>query len=231
MKIALIGYGKMGKTIEQVALSLGYSIVTRLSSNQWENMSLQEADVCLEFTRPDCVLENVKRIAKLKKQMIIGTTGWYDQIEEVRSIIEEYQIGVLYSPNFSIGIQLMLEILSDASRIMSAFKEYDVAGIEYHHHRKRDHPSGTALEIGKIIEENIPHVKKLHFSSVRCGSIPGMHTVLFDSPFDTITLTHEARNREGFARGAIQAAIWLQGKKGLYTLKDCMREMIQKSRH
>lgn len=228
MKIALIGYGNMGKAIEKIALDQGHTIVASMNSSMWDIAAVEAADICFEFTRPECVVENVKKLAELKKPIVIGTTGWYDDIEIVRKIVNENQIGALYSANFSIGINLLLQILSKASQILNSFEEYDVAGIEYHHHKKKDTPSGTALEIAKMIKENMSRVDNVSFSSVRCGSIPGMHEILFDSPCDTITIKHEARNREGFARGAIQAAEWLIWKKGLYTFKDCIQQIIDR---
>lgn len=228
MKIAIIGYGKMGQMIERAALSRGHTIVARISSSEWELQDLSKADLCIEFTRPDSVLENIQKIAKLKKSIVIGTTGWYDQIEQVRSIVNEKQIGALYSPNFSIGIHLFLHMIEQTSKLMNSFIEYDVAGIEYHHKGKKDSPSGTALEISKKIEVNMNRIEKVPFSSVRCGSIPGTHTVIFDSPCDTISISHEARNREGFATGAVQAAEWLKGKQGLFTFSDYIMSIMQR---
>lgn len=228
MKIALIGYGKMGQMLEKAALDRGHCIVARINSSQWDRQAVLNADICLEFTHPECVLENISRIAELKKDVIIGTTGWQGQMQLVQSIVEEHQIGALYSANFSIGVNLLLEILAHASKTINAFAEYDVAGIDLHHNQKKDSPSGTAMEIARTIENNMERIDKVPFTSVRSGSIPGTHTVLFDSPCDTISITHEARNREGFAKGAIQAAEWLQGKKGLYTFADCMQEIIQR---
>lgn len=228
MKIALIGYGKMGKMIERAALDRGHTIVARMNSNPWDLEALQKADICIEFTHPESVIENIRKLAELKKNIVIGTTGWHDKAQLVRSIIEKQQVGALYSANFSIGVNLLLEILSHASKVINPFKEYDVAGIEVHHNKKKDSPSGTSLEIAKTVEKQMERVDKVHFSSVRCGSVPGIHTVLFDSPCDTITIAHEARNRDGFAEGAVQAAEWLKGKKGLYTFADCMQEIIEK---
>lgn len=228
MKIALIGYGKMGQMIEKIAISRGHVIIARINSNQWDMNALQSADTCIEFTQPDCVLENIQKLAELKKEVVIGTTGWHDKVNEIQSIVKKNQIGALYSSNFSIGINLLIEILAHASKVMDAFDEYDIAGVDYHHNKKKDSPSGTAMEIAKTIEKNMKRIDKVPFSSIRCGSIPGTHTVLFDSPCDTISITHEARNREGFALGAIQAAEWLRGKKGLYTFADCMQEMFQR---
>lgn len=227
MKIGLIGYGKMGQMVEKIAMSRGHSIVGRITSNQWDLNAVENADMFIEFTRPESVVENIKRIAQLKKNIIIGTTGWNDKMEIIRAIAEEHQLGILYSSNFSIGIHLVLDILTHAAKLFNAFDEYDVAGIDYHHHKKQDSPSGTAIDIAKTIERNMERISHMPFSSIRCGSIPGIHTVLFDSPCDTISITHEARNREGFANGAIYAAEWLNGKTGLYTFADCMKEIVQ----
>ena len=226
MKIALIGYGKMGQMLEKAAVGRGHSIVARITSNRWEAEAIRHADTCLEFTHPESALENIRKIAELKKEVIIGTTGWHDKLELVQAIVEEHQIGALHSPNFSIGVNLLLEILAHASKVMNAFKEYDVAGLDIHHNQKKDSPSGTAMEIARTIEKNMQRVDKVPFSSMRCGSVPGTHTVIFDSLCDTISISHTARNREGFAQGAVQAAEWLRGRKGLYTFADCMREII-----
>jgi 4-hydroxy-tetrahydrodipicolinate reductase len=228
MKIALVGYGKMGQMIEKVAINHGHTIVAKLSSPDWDPKALLEADICIEFTNPHSVLKNIQKIAASKKNVIIGTTGWNEHLDSIQSIVKENKIGALYSPNFSIGINLLLEILAQTSKIMNGFSEYDVAGIDLHHNQKKDSPSGTALAIERTITENMDRIDKVPFSSIRCGSIPGTHTILFDSPCDTISITHEARNREGFAEGAIQAAEWLQGKQGLYTFSDCMKEIIQR---
>lgn len=228
MKIALIGYGKMGQIIEKIAINGGHSIAGRITSGNWDARELEQADVCIDFTHPESVLDNVRRIAKLKKNIVIGTTGWNANLELVKSLAEEYQIGILYSPNFSVGVNLLLEILSYASTLFDAFDEYDIAGVEYHHNKKQDSPSGTALQIAKTIEDNMERIQHVPFSSVRCGNIPGTHTVLFDSHCDTISIKHEARNREGFAKGAILAAEWLIGKKGFYTFTNCMQEIIKK---
>lgn len=228
MKIALIGYGKMGKMVERAALERGHSIVARIASGRRDREAIRQADLCIEFTRPEAVLENICELAELGKAIVIGTTGWYDKIESVRSIVEEHGIGLLYSPNFSVGVNLFLEMVAHASEVMNAFEEYDVAGVEFHHRSKKDSPSGTALELAKTVEEKMKRIDKVPFSSVRCGSIPGTHTILFDSPCDTITVTHEARNREGFARGAVQAAEWLRDRKGVYTFAECMKEIIQR---
>jgi 4-hydroxy-tetrahydrodipicolinate reductase len=227
MKIALIGYGKMGQMIEKIALSAGHTVVARITSSQhWDLDALQTADLCMEFTQPGSAMENIERLARLKKDIVIGTTGWYGEMRRLESLVKEHEIGALYSPNFSLGVQLFLAILNDASRTMNPFKEYDVAGMESHHNQKKDRPAGTALEMARIVEENMSRIHQCDFSSVRCGSMPGTYTIFFDSPEDTITLTHTARNREGYAKGAVRAAEWLIGKKGLYTFTDCIKEEV-----
>lgn len=228
MKIALIGYGQMGQQVEKAALRRGHTIVARLTSQHWDRDALQSADICIEFSRPESALDNVRQIAALKKNLIIGATGWYDRLPELESIVTQQGIGVLYGANFSLGVHLLMEILAHASKVIAPFEEYDVAGIEYHHNQKKDRPSGTALEIAKAVSSHMPHRDDLHFESVRCGSIPGTHTVLFDSPCDSITITHTARNREGFAEGAVRAAEWLQNKTGLYTFQDCVSSISQR---
>lgn len=233
MKIALIGYGKMGKIVETVALEKGHEIVFK---GKELDSAIDQADVCIDFSHPSCVMEHIKMVSKAKKNLIVGTTGWYDQMEYVKSIVKESQIGFLYAPNFSIGVFLFLKIVEEAATLFHPFDEYDVGAVELHHSKKADSPSGTAkllvnallekmerkqnVEINAVQGQIDPHT--LHVASLRCGSIPGTHTVLFDSPADTITLTHQARNREGFARGALFAAEWLEGKKGFYSIDDLL---------
>ncbi len=227
MKIALIGYGKMGQMIEQCALKRGHQIIARISTPHWKEEEILSADVCLEFTRPDSVLENIRRIARLKKPLVIGTTGWDEHLETVASIMQSENCGAVYSSNFSLGMNLFKEIIDFTSRLFNRFQHYDVAGIEYHHRQKKDSPSGSAKALSQIIEHNMGHVDRVPFSSIRCGSIPGIHSIMLDSPFDSLTLTHEAKNREGFADGAVQAAEWVKDKKGLYTYSQCIQELIR----
>jgi 4-hydroxy-tetrahydrodipicolinate reductase len=240
MKIALIGYGKMGKMVELAAGSKGHDIVAKIDPHQQMQSITQEsinnADVCIDFTHPVSVLKNIKEIASLGKNIVMGTTGWYHHMDEVKKIIRETDIGFLYSPNFSLGVALFLEIVEQAASLISPFDTYDVGGYEVHHQQKVDSPSGTAKAIAERLLANISRKKEvvygaikekispehIHFSSLRMGSIPGTHTVTFDSPVDTITLTHTARNREGFAIGAISAAEWLHGKKGFFNLNDML---------
>lgn len=238
MKIALIGYGKMGMMVEQAALSKGHAVVARIGSEQKDldyiDASISNADACIDFSHPSCAIENIKRNVRLEKNMIMGTTGWYEHIDQVKRLTEQSNIGFLYSPNFSLGVALFLEIVSQAAALFSPYEMYDVGGSETHHNQKADSPSGTAKEIAKRLLANVPRKKgvlydlcnakispeQIHFPSLRLGSFPGTHSVTFDSPVDSITLTHSARNREGFAMGAVEAAEWLHGKKGFFTLND-----------
>ncbi len=223
MKIALLGYGKMGKMVEEAALAKGHQIVCRmtLQQNNWEE--ILKADICIDFSHPDTVIKNLKECAHRSKSLVIGTTGWEDHLEEAKKIIKQHKIGVLYAPNCSLGVHVFLKILEYSAKLMNYFTEYDVAGIEFHHSQKKDAPSGTALEICRRLEKSIDRIDHLDMTAIRLGSIPGKHLVMFDSAFDTISICHEARNREGFAKGAVDAAEWLKGKIGFYTLEDFIK--------
>ncbi len=219
MKIVLIGYGKMGKMIEQVSLQKGHSIVGRICSNdEISRNTIGDADVCIDFTHPSCVMDNIKKTTELRKNLVVGTTGWYDNLEQARKVVEASGIGFLYAPNFSVGVHLFMKIVSEAACLVN--DNYDVAGLEAHHREKVDQPSGTAKALAAILKDKIR--EDIPFTSLRCGSIPGTHSIIFDSPVDSITLTHQARNREGFAQGAVAAAEWLIEKKGFYTLEDML---------
>ena len=239
MQIAIIGYGKMGKTIERIAQHRGHTIGVRidaqLNTNHFALETLiEDIDVCIDFSHPDLVTDSVKLCARFKKPLIIGTTGWYDNLDTVQKITEESGNAVLWSPNFSIGVNLFLRIVKEASILINPFTNYDVAGLEIHHNEKCDSPSGTAIAIAKQIVHNFDRKKsvlfesvnrkvendELQFTSLRIGHVPGTHEVMFDSQNDTIKLTHTARSRNGFAEGAVIAAEWIKDKKGFYSLED-----------
>lgn len=213
LKIGLIGCGKMGALIEKLALEKGHLICAKIHSCQ-DFKDLSQADICIDFSHPKAAVENIKKAAELKKNLVMGTTGWYEHLPEAATIVKKSGIGFLYAPNFSIGVHKFLKIVTEASSLLG--QDYDRAILEEHHKHKQDSPSGTALAIEKASGSKIP------ISSLRCGSIPGTHTLMFDSPIDAITLTHTAKSREGFAKGAIAAAEWLQGKTGFYTLEDML---------
>lgn len=237
MKIGLIGYGKMGQLVEKIALQRGHQISCKGHPKELfqekNDRALRETDLFIDFSHPDAVLGNVTHVSALKKNLVVGTTGWQSNDDAVRKILEESKIGFLFSPNFSLGIHFYMKIIAKAAELFNGAKEYDVALMEQHHNQKVDSPSGTALAIARELMAHVKRKEKvvhnlngqiapneMLISSTRCGAIPGTHTVLFDSPADTIEITHRARNREGLAHGAVVAAEWLKGKSGIYTLED-----------
>jgi 4-hydroxy-tetrahydrodipicolinate reductase len=209
MKISLIGYGKMGKMIEEEAVLRGHEIVDRIDP-ALEEKHLSDADVYIDFTHPDTVLSNITTVASWGKNIVVGTTGWHDKIDDITKIVKKNDIGLVYAPNFSLGVNLFMKMISFAANLMKHYPEYDIAGFEAHHNKKVDAPSGTAKELASLFD------KEIDFSSLRCGNIPGTHSIILDSEADTITLTHQARNRKGFALGAVLAAEWVVDKKGMH---------------
>lgn len=241
LKIALVGYGKMGKQIDQLASSRGHEIVARIDPKgpdcAIDQKTVGGADVCIDFSHPNHVLNNIRQLAALKKNMVIGTTGWHEHIDEVKSLVNKADIAFLHGPNFAIGILLFLKMVEHACALMDNYEQFDVAATEWHHREKKDAPSGFAHRMGKEILQNMRRKTKIvtnlenplqkdevHISSMRCGHLPGTHTLLFDSPVESIALTHTSRGREGFAHGALIAAEWLQGKKGCYSIEDLIGE-------
>ncbi len=229
MKLALLGYGKMGKLIEEAAIQRGHQIACRASSKECDWNSIEMADLCIDFSGADAVIGHLEKAARLGKNVVIGTTGWTEHLDKAKEIVKTSGIGALYAPNFSLGVQIFMKILEQSAELINRFDEYGVAGIEFHHAQKKDAPSGTALEISKRMEQKIERIEKLNMTAVRTGSIPGKHMILFDSPFDTITICHEARSRGGFAKGAVHAAEWLNGKKGFFDLNDYTKEVFHGS--
>jgi 4-hydroxy-tetrahydrodipicolinate reductase len=240
MNIALLGYGNMGKEVERLAKEKNitvkkiFTIENNLRAMGITKEALKDVDVCIDFSVPTAVVENIKTVAGLGKNMVIGTTGWYDKISEVEKIVKTNKIGFLYSPNFSLGMNIFYQILSSATNIFEKFDCYDPAIQETHHRGKTDSPSGTALTLAQVLIGNIRRKRsmfqetahkqlkseELHITSTRVGNVVGKHAVIFDSEADTIELVHTAKNRAGFAMGALIAAEFLKGKKGIYTMKD-----------
>ena len=246
MKIALIGYGEMGKELELLALRQGHQITARIDPLGGNNISsnitkelLSEVNVCIEFGQPEGTLSNIQQIVKLGKPIILGTTGWYHQISEAKKIVQDNGVGCVYAPNFSLGLNLFLQIVRSAARLLHSFDNYDVFAMEVHHRQKMDSPSGTAKKIGDILLEHFPrkqHVVKeclnrkilpeeLHLISARSGYFPGTHSVIFDSEEDSLELVHRARSRAGFAFGALLAAKWIQQRKGFYTFEQVLEDL------
>lgn len=214
MKIGLLGYGKMGRMVD--ALATGeMEVVSRAPS------SLVGCEVAIDFSHPDAVVDHVEMATAAGCQLVIGTTGWQNQLGRVTELIEKGGIGAIYSPNFSLGVHLFLRLVAQAKRLMDPFPEYDLAGLELHHRHKVDAPSGTAMAMAKVAGMAIERC-----GVVRCGEIPGSHKVIYDSICDTIEISHQARSREGFARGALEAARWIMGRRGLYTLDDYLDERL-----
>jgi 4-hydroxy-tetrahydrodipicolinate reductase len=243
MRIGIIGYGRMGQLIEKIALEEGHEIKAIIDPKKGTEISentLKEVDVCIDFSLPDNVVENIRKMADLGKNVVVGTTGWYEKIDEVKKIVEEKGVGLIWSGNFSIGVNVFFKIIEDASKKFNKLENYDVLVHEIHHKNKADSPSGTAKMIADRIIKNIDGKDKivseelkrkineneLHVSSSRGGSIPGTHLVLFDSEEDTIELLHRARSRKGFALGAIKAAEFIEGKKGFFDINDLMNGIL-----
>ncbi|MCS6937041.1 MAG: 4-hydroxy-tetrahydrodipicolinate reductase [Candidatus Bipolaricaulota bacterium] len=246
MRIGLIGHGKMGQEVERLALQRGHRIAHIFTRQQPLTSDLREIDILIDFSVPEAVPQNVHAAARAQISIVEGTTGWYDRLDEIRKIVEGSQIGFLYAPNFSLGVHLFFRIVEHAGRLFDRFPEYDLWVHEIHHHQKLDSPSGTALALGEILLRTVrrkrevlierptskiaPH--QLQISSTRVGSVPGTHIVGFDSLAETIELTHTARNRAGFALGALAAAEWLVAhqKIGFFTMDDFLDEIFNQRR-
>ena len=243
LKIALIGYGQMGKLIEQLAQNYSCEIVAiidPLLGNEITSDTVADADVCIEFSSPDAAFGNIKRLIELGKNIVTGTTGWYNELDKVKLMVEKRGTGFIYGSNFSIGMNLFFSIIESTSKLMNRAEDYDLYGLEMHHNKKKDSPSGTAKVLSEIILKNIDRKTKIqyekldrkieknefHFGSIRSGDIPGMHSISFDSEADTIELKHTARNRNGLALGAIKAAKWINNKTGFYNFTDKLNEII-----
>lgn len=246
LKIAVVGYGRMGVIIKKLALNAGHSVITFDPHNSDADFSILNAenlsgiDVAIEFSHPDSALANFDILIGNKIPTVAGVTGWYDSVKEVKSKVEAADTAFVYAGNFSLGVQLFFKIIENSSKLFNSFKEYDVSGYEIHHNQKADCPSGTAETIIEKILKNIegktkllnesPNRKilpeELSFPSLRVGSMPGTHSVMFDSAVDTIELKHTARSREGFASGSILAAEWLVEKKGFFNVDDLIDGII-----
>lgn len=238
MRIALVGYGKMGRELERLAPSMGSEIVARFDiDTPLREASSAEFDVAIEFSTPAAVMENITWLAEHKKPMVIGTTGWYDRLPEVKQIIESAGTGLFYASNYSIGVYLFNRLIAEASRLFQKFPEYDIAVHETHHRAKLDAPSGTALTLAATILQEWKSKTNmvaqsprsgvapddLLVSSTRVGSVVGEHSVRIDGPADSVTLTHTAHSRATFATGALRAAEWVVGKKGVFSMDDMMK--------
>ena len=231
VKIALIGYGKMGRMVEEAAGRKGVEVAARfdvdspLASDDAGRRLLQGVDVLIDFSVPEAVLENIRAAAGLSCNMVVGTTGWHDRVSEAEKIVSEGSIGLVHASNFSLGVNLFYRVVDRASELFQAFDAYDPYLEESHHKFKKDAPSWTGLVLKKRVEEK--YNREIPVTSVRAGYIPGTHSVSFDSTVDTVRLEHTTRSREGFVQGALLAAEWIAGRKGFFPFDAVLESMIQ----
>ena len=230
MKIALLGYGKMGKTIEQMAKAKGHKIVYKNTAKDEEG-DFHRAEVAIEFSVPEAAVGNISRCFETGIPVISGTTGWLSDWDSIIKICEKRNGSFIYASNFSVGVNLFFNLNSHLAKLMAPWKEYNVSMEEIRHTEKKDAPSGTAISLAEdIIEEkklsgwelDSEHASKLSIHAIREGDVKGTHSIRYDSEIDSIQITHKAHSREGFALGALIAAEWLIGKKGIYTMKDVL---------
>ncbi len=227
MNIALVGYGKMGKMVEGSALARGHAVAARFDiDNNIEGAgltaeSLRGIDAALEFSTPETALANIRRLVALRVPTVVGTTGWYAQMDEVKQLVAAHDAALVWGANFSIGMNLFFKVVREAATLFARYGEFDPYLLEAHHKFKQDAPSGTALVIAEQVRASYGE-RTPAFSVIRAGHIPGTHEVGFDSAADTVTLTHTARNRAGFAAGAVLAAELLVGKTGFYEFPELL---------
>lgn len=221
MKLLLVGYGKMGRLVEQMALEQGHEVVGRIRAGDGDWAA---ADVAIDFSTAEAVVANFPRYVERRLPVVIGTTGWGAHEARLREAAAHARLGVVASANFSIGVNLFQMIVAEAARLMRAQADYGAWIHEAHHAAKRDAPSGTAILLRETMTR-AGYARPIDISSTRAGMIPGTHTVGFDGPSDTIELTHTARDRRGFAAGALLAARWIRGREGWYSMADVLAEM------
>ncbi len=236
MNIALIGYGKLGKAIEEIAIQRGHQLILKIDIDNLEELSganLSKADVAIEFTGPHSAFDNVMKCLQSGIPIVCGTTGWQEKQEEARQYCISHNGTLLFASNFSVGVNIFFELNKKLAALMSSHPEYDVSLIEVHHTQKKDAPSGTAISLAEDILEIIPqkktwvnhpslHADELVIVSERRDPAPGIHKVRYHSPIDDIEIIHEAHNRKGFAIGAVLAAEFIRDKKGLFSMKDVL---------
>ncbi|MDO5036340.1 MAG: 4-hydroxy-tetrahydrodipicolinate reductase [Porphyromonas sp.] len=240
MNITLIGYGKMGHEVERVALTRGHTIVARIDE-AWEVLP-EETDVVIEFTEPEMAADNILKAVRAGYPVVSGTTGWLERWDEVKAVVKQEEGTLFYASNYSIGVYLFRKLSKKLSKMMRSYPTYLPSIEETHHVHKLDYPSGTALSIAKEVENQLPHLSEVYpylesetdipesiapnalpIKSIRRDEVPGTHTLIFDSPVDTISITHEAKGREGFALGAVLAAEFVVDKVGLFGMKDLVK--------
>jgi 4-hydroxy-tetrahydrodipicolinate reductase len=226
MKILLLGAGKTGSLVAEVARERGHVVTVLQSADNARGSGLRQElltpiDVVVDFTTPDCVLDNIHACLAARKNMVVGTTGWYAEIPKIRAEVEKQDCGFLYGSNFSIGVNLFFDLVQTS--VPALQHKYLPHIYERHHANKKDAPSGTAVTIQNLLQKNSD--LEIEVTSFREGEVVGMHEVVLDSAHDTIYLCHDAKSRRGFAEGAVRASAWIAGKKGFFDFKDVWREM------
>jgi len=228
--LAIIGYGKMGKLIERLAPEYGFEVRAKFSGGDnpgghgLSHETLRGIDVAVEFTTPVAAPVNIRRLAALGINSVVGTTGWFEQLSVAREAVVHAKTGLVWAANFSVGVNLFMQTVAHAAALFAKHAEYEAWGWEIHHSAKKDAPSGTLKKLAEEIHA-AGYTRPVSLSSNRAGAIPGTHEIGFDSGADTITLRHTARSRDGFARGTLQAARWVVGKKGFYEFKEILGEL------
>jgi len=227
MKLALVGYGKMGRIVESLAPSYGFEVAVKLDvEDNPDGRGITRdrfhgVDAAVEFTTPEAAIVNVERLAALSIPTVVGTTGWLAHLQRARSAVERHHSALVWSPNFSIGVNIFLRTVAETAKWMAEQPAYEAWAWEIHHSAKKDAPSGTLIKLVDEMKKS-GYTRKIDVASNRAGAIPGTHEIGFDSAADTITLRHTARSREGFARGALHAARWIAGKTGFYEFSDVL---------
>ena len=228
MNLLVLGRGKTGSQVAEVAAERKHHLQVASSRDNLNGAAvdpekLREIDVVLDFTAPHCVLQNIEACVKAGKNMVVGTTGWYNEMDRVRELVKQHDTGLLYAANFSVGVNVFLEI----TRAAAAALRHDYSGqiFERHHVHKKDAPSGTAIVMQNILRETSGTQQDVEITSFREGEVVGLHEIVLESKADRIYLCHDAKSRRGFAEGAVLAAEWLSGKKGFYDFKDIWREL------
>ncbi|HSY99760.1 MAG TPA: dihydrodipicolinate reductase C-terminal domain-containing protein [Terriglobales bacterium] len=228
--LAIVGYGKMGKLIEHLAPEYGFEVRAKFSGGDnpggtgLSHETLRGVDVAVEFTTPVAASVNIRRLAVVGVNCVVGTTGWIEQLPDAREAVEHAKTGLVWAANFSVGVNVFLQIVAQATALFAKHPEYEAWGWEIHHSAKKDAPSGTLKKLADEMRA-AGYSRPISLSSNRAGAIPGTHEIGFDSVADTITFRHTAHSREGFARGALQAARWVAGKKGFYEFKEILGEL------
>ena len=231
MKLALIGYGAMGRLVGKLAREQGHEVALTLeiedAARSVEDLAvaLRACEVAIDFSVADMVPKNVEACARAGVPLVVGTTGWQTRVAEVRSLVTEHDGALIYGANFSVGVQIFYRIAARAAELFRGLDSYDGFIEEAHHKRKRDAPSGTAVQLRNLVAEGLK--REVPVVSTRAGYIPGTHRLGFDSAADQITLTHTARSREGFAAGALVAAGWIVGRKGVYEFSEVFDEILK----